>query len=71
MAQFDIKGDYRKAVDVFADKSGIVIKVHAKAGDLATNTHMGKPTVYYEIADLSKVWALFEIYEKEKKYMKP
>ena len=64
-AEFDIKGNYRKAVDIYADRSGIVTRVHAKVGDLATNTHMGQPTVYYELADLSKVWLLFEIYEKD------
>ena len=26
---------------------------------------MGQPTIYYELADMSKVWVLFELYEKD------
>lgn len=65
LAEFDIKGnDYRKHVDVFADFSGFVTKKFAKEGDLAVNTHMGSPTAYFEVADLSRVWVTFEVPER-------
>lgn len=65
LKDFNIKkGTHRKNIDVYSDFSGIVSKKLVKEGDLAVNTHMGAPTTYFEIVDLSKVWVEFDLPEK-------
>lgn len=55
------RDDYRVPVDITADFSGTVLEVLVREGDHAANTHMGAPTVLFEVADLSKVWAIADI----------
>ncbi len=63
---FDIKkGDYHKAVDIFADFSGTVQETYVHEGDHAANDYMAPSTVLYMVADLSRVWAMFDLYEKD------
>lgn len=63
---FDLKsGDYRKPIDVFADYSGVVTKLYVRAGDYAVNTHMGHPTVLFDLADLSQMWVRLDIHESD------
>lgn len=64
------KKDYRKAVDVYADFSGVITQIYVKEGAHATNTHMGHPTVLFDIADLSSVRAKFEIHESQMRHIR-
>lgn len=57
-------GRYQKAVDVYSDFTGTVLEMLVKEGEYAVNTHMGAPTTFYKIADLSKLWGVFDIHEK-------
>jgi len=59
------KGDYRKPVDIYSDFSGVITKTYVQEGTHAANTHMAHPTVLFDIADLSRVWAVFEIHESQ------
>tara|TARA_B100000809_G_C15118598_1_gene523396 strand:- start:902 stop:2683 length:1782 start_codon:yes stop_codon:yes gene_type:complete len=43
---------------ILADRTGIVIKKRVNVGD-----HINNGSSLYEVADLSKVWILFDIYE--------
>lgn len=61
--------NYRVPVHVTADYSGTVLQVHVREGDHATNTHMGPPTVLFEVADLTKVRAVTEINQEDLKYI--
>ncbi len=62
----DLKsGRYQKAVDIYSDFTGTVLEMMVNEGEYAVNTHMGAPTTLYKIADLSTLWGLFEIHEKE------
>ncbi len=57
--------DYHQAVDVYADFSGYVLDRSAREGDHARNSHMGTPTLLYQVVDLSTVWAEFEVAEQD------
>ncbi len=57
--------DYRVAVDIPADRSGIIIERHALEGEQAVNTIMGAPTPLFTIAELDKVWVRLEAYESD------
>ncbi|RMD70097.1 MAG: efflux RND transporter periplasmic adaptor subunit [Bacteroidetes bacterium] len=66
LEEFDLEsGDYRKPIDVFADYSGVVTKLYVRDGDYAVNTHMGHPTVLFDLADLSQVWVRLDIHESD------
>lgn len=65
LREFDVKGEYLKAIDIYSDFNGIVLKKLVVEGDYTSNSHMGHPTVLFEIADLSRLWALFDLYEKD------
>ncbi|MEC5165537.1 Cu(I)/Ag(I) efflux system membrane fusion protein [Flavobacterium sp. PL11] len=45
---------------IYADVSGYIIKKNVELGD-----YLEKGQTLYEVADLSKVWVLFEIYESD------
>lgn len=64
------KEDYRKPVDIHADFSGIITKTYVQPGAHAANSHMSHPTVLYELADLSRVWGVFEIHESQLQWVK-
>ncbi|MBR9921285.1 MAG: efflux RND transporter periplasmic adaptor subunit [Bacteroidetes bacterium] len=66
----DMTGDYHIPADVYSDFDGIVWKKRVVEGSYAMNTHMGHPTVLYDVADLSVVWAVLEVFESELRYVK-
>lgn len=66
----DMTKDYHLAVDVYADFSGVVTDMKASPGSYALNTHMGHPTVLYEVADLSQLWAILDVYERDLNWVK-
>jgi len=53
-------GETREAFPVTADVSGYVTKKMVNLGDYVT-----KGNAIYEIADLSRVWVMFEVYETD------
>ena len=64
LEKFDIKrGNYRLPVDIYSDFNGVVLEKKAREGDHAANSHMGKPTILYTVADMSRLWAVFDVPE--------
>lgn len=53
-------GKFKNTFPILATTSGIVIARRVNEGD-----HVVQGTVLYDIADLSKVWALFDAYETD------
>lgn len=71
LKKFSVKsGDYRKPIDILAEVSGTVIKKLAVEGDETMSTYMGPPSVLYEVADLSRVWVVFDAYERDLNWIK-
>jgi Cu(I)/Ag(I) efflux system membrane fusion protein len=65
------KGGYQKAIDLRADFSGTVLAKHVNAGDQTANVHMGgAASVMFDLADLSRVWVLFDVYESDLAWVK-
>ncbi|MCK3683776.1 efflux RND transporter periplasmic adaptor subunit [Maribellus sp. YY47] len=58
-------GKAQETFDVRADVSGYVTKKMVNTGD-----YIRKGQAIYEIADLSKVWILFDVYESEMSWVK-
>ncbi|CAM3783208.1 efflux RND transporter periplasmic adaptor subunit [Flavobacterium gelidilacus] len=50
---------------IYADVSGYIIKKNVELGD-----YLQKGQTLYDVADLSTVWVLFEIYESDMAYIK-
>ena len=63
--QILLSGTSKEIFDVQADMSGYVIKKMVNPGD-----YILKGEAIYEIADLSKVWVLFDVYESEMPWIK-
>lgn len=53
-------GSSKEKFDILADVSGFVTKKMVNPGD-----YLNKGEAIYEIADFSKVWVLFDVYESE------
>ena len=70
LRQLDLKGDYRRPVDIYADFSGTVLRKKVSEGAALANLHMGQPTVLYEVADLSRVWVVLDAYEEDLPWIK-
>jgi Cu(I)/Ag(I) efflux system membrane fusion protein len=65
------KGGYQKAIDVYADFSGVVLNKRVNVGDHTGNPHMGgESTVLFDLADLSRVWVLFDVPESDLGWLK-
>lgn len=69
LKQFDLKGDYRKPIDIYAEAEGFVLEKKVTEGEQASNTYMGHPTPLFTIADLGVVWAVFEVLETDLKFI--
>ncbi|MBI2280389.1 MAG: efflux RND transporter periplasmic adaptor subunit [Bacteroidetes bacterium] len=54
------KGEVVQEIDVLADYSGIVMKRNIELGD-----YVKEGTPLFDLADLSKVWVMFEAYETD------
>ncbi len=53
-------GKVKENFDIYAEHSGIVSKRRATVGD-----HLATGEVLFDVQNLSRVWALFEVYEKD------
>ncbi len=58
-------GEARESFNVEADVSGIVTQKKVKLGD-----YIKKGEAIYEIADLSRIWVLFDVYESDIPWIK-
>ncbi|WP_372950216.1 efflux RND transporter periplasmic adaptor subunit [Mariniphaga sp.] len=58
-------GAPRETFNVLADVSGYVTSRKANLGD-----YIGRGQIIYEIADLSRVWVLFDVYEQDMPWVK-
>jgi Cu(I)/Ag(I) efflux system membrane fusion protein len=55
LKSFNMNGDYRKPVDIYADRSGTVTKIHSRSGSHAAS-HSGASMALYEINESSGGW---------------
>lgn len=60
ITEIENNGTVKNVFDVYATVSGIVISRNVNVGD-----YVSQGTPLFEIADLSKVWALFDAYESD------
>ncbi|MDD2589947.1 MAG: efflux RND transporter periplasmic adaptor subunit [Fermentimonas sp.] len=65
IAQLENSGEVSPFIDVAATTSGIVISKNVNQGD-----YVNTGTVLFAIADLSKVWAIFDAYESDLPFLK-
>ncbi len=62
----ETSGNITSSFNIYANNSGIVISRKVSEGD-----YVGKGEVLFELADLSKVWAVFDAYESDLPWIKP
>lgn len=53
-------GQVQKIIDIRADKQGVVLKRNVAVGD-----HLNEGSVLFTVADLSRVWVIFDAYEAD------
>lgn len=58
-------GKIQREVTIFAERSGLVMKRYVDEGD-----YIKKGTPLYDIMDLNRVWVLFDVYEKDMRWVK-
>jgi Cu(I)/Ag(I) efflux system membrane fusion protein len=66
IADIEKSGTTNTVFDVFATTSGIVINRKVNTGD-----YVSRGDVLFEMADLSRVWALFDAYESDLSWISP
>lgn len=59
------RGEVKEQIPIYADVSGYVLKQRARLGD-----YIQEGQALYELADLSRVWVLFDIYESDLPWIK-
>ena len=59
-------GEVQEQIDILADHSGYVMKRNVEVGD-----HVTPGMNLYEIANLSRVWIMFEAYESDIPWIRP
>jgi Cu(I)/Ag(I) efflux system membrane fusion protein len=65
IARIEQSGEVSPLIDVVATSSGIVISKKVNQGD-----YVNTGTVLFDIADLSRVWAIFDAYESDLPFLK-
>lgn len=65
ISEIENSGRVMTEFDVYADRSGIVIR-----RDITTGDYANKGTVLFGMADLSKVWVLLDAYESDLAFIK-
>ena len=65
IARIEQSGEVSPLIDVVATSSGIVISKNVNQGD-----YVNTGTVLFNIADLSRVWAVFDAYESDLPFLK-
>lgn len=66
IASIESSGIIANNFEVVSNTSGIVTARFVNNGD-----HIGAGTILFEIADLSRVWILFDAYESDLQFLKP
>jgi Cu(I)/Ag(I) efflux system membrane fusion protein len=64
ITKIESSGVVRNNFEVVSNTSGVVIARRVNTGD-----HVSQGTVLYDIADLSKVWILFDAYESDLQFL--
>lgn len=59
------KGKVQEVFPILSDVNGVIIKKEVDLGD-----HVKAGSTLYDIADLSNIWVLFDIYEKDMAWVK-
>lgn len=65
IAEIEKSGEVKTIFDVYATNSGIVVNRKVKAGD-----YVNTGEVLFEMADLSRIWAVFDAYETDLQWIK-
>lgn len=63
--QIEQRGVVKTEIDIFADVGGTVMQKMVNVGD-----HVKAGSPMYEVMNLSKVWVLFDVYEKDLKWIR-
>lgn len=58
-------GKVKESFPIYADKSGVVLKKEINQGD-----YIKQGAVLYDVADLSSLWVLFDVYESDLNFVK-
>ena len=64
IATIEESGIAQNTVEIFSNTAGIVISKRVNTGD-----YVSQGSVLFEIADLSKVWVMFEVYESDIQFL--
>jgi Cu(I)/Ag(I) efflux system membrane fusion protein len=59
------RGEASGTLPIYADQGGVVLKKKVNEGD-----YVSRGGILYEIADLSRLWILFDVYEQEMSWVK-
>jgi Cu(I)/Ag(I) efflux system membrane fusion protein len=65
IAQIEQSGVVSSRINVVANTQGIVVAKKVEAGD-----YVSQGSILFDVADLSSVWALFDVYEADLPYLK-
>jgi Cu(I)/Ag(I) efflux system membrane fusion protein len=65
IARIEQSGAVSSRINIVANTQGIVIAKKVEAGDYVT-----QGSILFDVADLSSVWALFDVYEADLPYLK-
>lgn len=60
IADIEKSGNVKNTLDIVSNTDGIVTAVRVKNGD-----HVSEGTVLYDVADLSRLWVMFDAYESD------
>ena len=65
IAAIEQSGEVSPLIDITANTSGIVVSKNVNQGD-----YISTGTILFEIADLSRIWAVFDAYETDLPFLK-
>lgn len=60
IAEIEKSGKIQETIPVYADRSGVVLKRRIAVGD-----YVKEGTVLFDLADLNRLWVLFDAYEED------
>jgi Cu(I)/Ag(I) efflux system membrane fusion protein len=64
IAETELSGTIRSNIDIVSNTNGVVISRKISTGD-----YVSQGTVLFDIADLSKVWIIFDAYESDLQFL--
>jgi membrane fusion protein, copper/silver efflux system len=65
ISEIEVSGKIQNRVNIVSNSSGVITSRRVSRGD-----YVSQGTVLFEIADLSKVWILFDAYESDLQFIK-